>query len=97
MNEDRFKEALDAIQEAQLLANRACRALCSVREGSREETAYGLACALSDQIKATWHKIEQHRQQHDRMGAELPRGVQVRDVDVKLDFIDPEKEFGGGW
>lgn len=54
---ERFRLALDAIQQAQLLADEACRALCSVDQPASDESAYSIACRLSDRIKEDWHRI----------------------------------------
>jgi len=65
--EQSYRQALDAIQEAQNLVNRACRALCSVSEPFTGDTAYSIACQLADKIKADWHRIEQRRQPVPRL------------------------------
>lgn len=73
--QERFKLALDSIQEAQSLVATACQALCSVNHAGQGKSAYRLASELHDSTKRHWHRLDAL---HGRLLARLHPESEVR-------------------
>ena len=77
-DDERFMAALAHIQEAQHHANAAARALCSLNQGFRPDSAYSIACKLGDHIKAEWHRVNNQRIEAMEMNGNQSVTPQVR-------------------